>query len=540
MPSNLMTQSGNNVPSEPCVNSPEYRTAIASLRKGKLGAAQHLSANVAVQYPGCADAYALQAAVSVAMKDFRSALRFIGKAEELAPENVSYLAHKGFAQAELLEYANALASADAAMALDPTQPEVLATIGNIYSKCGAFEKSLPCFHAAAALAPDDATHQYNLGTALRFNGDFVGAEKRFDRSIELRPTDYETYYARSGLRKQTPQRNHIAALSEMVNHDNLPWRGKSLIYFALAKEYEDLGEWEESFTCLQRGADLRRRNMRYDVTRDEVKLAEIAATFSNEVLNTHRVGFDTKEPIFIVGLPRAGSTLLDRILSSHSDVTPAGELQSFAIEMMRLIHKRLGTSELPFRRILSESLKLDLQVLGESYLRSTRHLSKRTPHFTDKMPMNFLYIGLIRLALPNARIVHVHRNPMDACYAMYRTVFKGAYPYSYDLDDLGRYYVAYYKLMKHWNTCLHGHILNVRYEDMVSDQTATTRSLLRFCGLEWQEACLTFHKLTAPVTTASAVDVRRPIYKSSVGKWTNYRAQLTNLESYLAAEGIGL
>lgn len=499
-----------------------------------------MAAGVALQYPGCADAYALQAAVAAAKRNFRSALEFIDKAEKLSPDNASYLAHKGYAQAELRDYANALASADAAMALGSAQPEVLATIGNTYTKCGAFEKSLACFRTAATLAPDDATHQYNLGTALRFAGEFVEAEKCFDRSIELRPNDYEAYYARSGLRKQTPQRNHISTLREIAGRSDLPWRGQSLVYYALAKEHEDLCDWDESFVSLRLGAHLRRKNMRYDVALDEGKLADIAAAFSSKEINADREGFDSGEPIFVVGLPRAGSTLLDRILGSHSDVTPVGELQNFAIEMMRLVHMRLGKSKLPLPQLLSASLKLDFKALGKSYLQSTRHLTKTTPHFTDKMPMNFLYVGLIRMALPNAKIVHVFRNPMDACYAMYKTVFKGAYPYTYDLSDLGRYYVAYDRLMQHWNHCLPGRILNIRYEDLVHEQAETTRSLLAFCGLEWQEACLTFHELTVPVTTASAVDVRRPIYRSSVGKWKNYRAQLSQLESFFAAEGIEL
>jgi hypothetical protein len=164
----------------------------------------------------------------------------------------------------------------------------------------------------------------------------------------------------------------------------------------------------------------------------------------------------------------------------------------------------------------------------------------QTPHFTDKMPLNFLYTGLIHMALPSSKIIHVDRHPMDACYSMYKMIFKGAYPFSYNLDDLARYYVAYDQMMRHWNEYLPGRILNIRYEDLIHDQETQTRRLLNYCGLEWQDQCMSFHKLDTAATTASAVEVRQPIYSSSVQKWTNYRAQLDSVEQFFRQQGIAL
>ncbi len=516
----------------------KFRQATQALRSGHVAKARTIAAALSPSYPDSADLFSLRAAIDTAAKDYRAARRHIEAAERIEPFNVGILAYKAHTLSMLRDYTQAREVADKAMDLGSNESDVMATLGSVYTKCSEYEKSQQCFRMAVEFDPDNPVHNYNLGTALRFSGDFAGAEECFDRAIALRPGDYETYFARSGLRTQTDENNHVAQLESLLQHEIDDWRNEMFICYALAKELEDLQDWDRSFKYLRRGADLKRTHMRYDVQTDVRKIEKIRSAFTPDFLASTDSGFSSNEPIFVVGLPRAGSTLVERILSTHDSVVSAGELQNFAIEFMRPIYARLRTTQVPINILIEHSLNLDFAALGRAYCDSAQHVVGGSAHFVDKMPMNFLYIGLIHLALPNAKIVHVYRGAMDACYAMYKMMFKGAYPFSYDLDDLGHYYVAYHRLMQHWNECLGERLFNLCYEDLIADQKAVTEELLGYCGLEWQEACIDFHQLKTPSTTASAVDVRKPLYSSSVGKWQHFREQLFSLEAHFQGHGV--
>ncbi|MDX1499910.1 MAG: sulfotransferase, partial [Woeseiaceae bacterium] len=317
-------------------------------------------------------------------------------------------------------------------------------------------------------------------------------------------------------------------------------RGVAQVCYALAKELEDLGEYERSFARLSQGAAARRGLMRYDVARDIETMVAIEETFTAECLAAASAGSDNDEAIFVLGLPRTGTTLVERVLASHSDVHAAGELTNFAVELTR--RARAGASGPPADRdaLVRQSAELDFRALGDAYIASTRPFTGHTPRFVDKMPLNYLYLGLIRLALPKARIVHLRRHPLDTCYAIYKQLFVDAYPFSYDLEELGRYYAAYHRLMAHWERVLPDAFLTVDYEALVDDFEHEVRRLLEFCGLDWQAACLRFYENPEASTTASTVQVRQPVYRSSVGKWRHYRDQLAPLIAVLEAEGVPL
>ncbi|EAQ95789.1 tetratricopeptide repeat-containing sulfotransferase family protein [Congregibacter litoralis] len=518
-------------------NSPSFSVlleeASRDLQCGHLSKAKALAERLDNRFPQQLDVLRLLAAISSRSGRFKDAVGYVDRALILDPNSAGLLAHKASSLASLRLFREARDAADHAQYRDLDDSHVLSTLGSVYTKCNALDAALNCFRRAVALAPEVDGHQYNLGTALRFSGEFAAAEKCFDLAIELNPRDYEAYYARSGLRVHSADSNHIREIENALAACTHPWRGEVLLRYALAKELEDMRHWKASFNQLARGARLREVNTRYDVANDVAKMAKLRAGFAPGVVTGSGEGAPSREPFFLLGLPRSGSTLVERILASHSHVTSAGELQNFAIEMMRLVHKRLGTTKAPIDSIVAESLRINCDVLGQAYLDSTRHITGATPHFIDKMPQNFLYIGLIHAALPNAKIIHIKRNAMDACYAMFKTLFKGAYPFSYSLNDLGEYYVAYSKLMEHWERCFPGKIYTVHYEDLVKDQSKSIRGILEFCELPWEDECLTFHQLDKPATTASAVEVRRPIYKSSVHKWEKFRKQLAPLESYL-------
>jgi len=415
---------------------------------------------------------------------------------------------------------------------------LLDAVGGLYNLANDQRRALIAFDQAVALQPDNALFIFNRATVRRFLGQLAEAEHDYDRVIALNPVDYEAYRNRSDLRAQSADSNHIAEL-QRVAQNVADWNGEVQLHFALAKEYEDLGDYEASFRHLRRGAQVRRDHLRYDVATDVATVDWIINAYAHTPLTSTPDGRQDA-PIFIVGLPRSGSTVVDRILGSHSQVHSAGELKHFALAIVDAVRRQSGVAQLSRQELVARSARVDFAALGRDYLGRVAAAGVPSARFTDKMPLNYLYCGLIRRALPNARIVHVSRSPMAACYAIYKTLFKDGYPFSYDLQELGQYYVGYRRLMQHWYATMPQSILSVRYEELVADQLGQTRRLLDFCGLDWEDACAQFHRNASPATTASAAQVRRPLYDTSVSQWRHYRSQLAGLSAQLTAAGISL
>jgi tetratricopeptide (TPR) repeat protein len=462
--------------------------------------------------------------------------RCMQRAAECAPGDPVYVIQYGRCLASLGRRSEALAVAERARELPLNRAVLLDALGTLFTHCDEPDRGRPLFDCAVALDPENIDYTYNLATNQRMSGEFSAAEANLDKVLAVRPDDYQAYLTRADLRTQTPNRNHVdqllCALSNVTQT-----RGEIALCFALAKELEDICDYERSFQYLKRGADLQRRSIAYDVKADVATLEKLVRTHTAQRLGDGSHGFDSDEPIFIVGLPRSGTTLVERIISSHSQVYAAGELSAFTSATIQAVQRIAGSpvSKLEF---VERSLELSPAALGKAYLDATRSQTGHTPRFTDKLPLNYLYAGLIHRALPRARIVALMRNPMDACYAMYKVLFTAAYPFSYDLLDLGRYYVVWHRLMQHWQRVLGDAWLVVGYEDLVADQEGVTRRILSHCGLEWQEACLNFQNQKSAVMTASAVQVRRPLFATSIEQWRHYEPQLRPLREYLKANGI--
>jgi Tfp pilus assembly protein PilF len=477
-------------------------------------------------------------------RDWTGALGRIDQALSIEPKDAKSLVYRAQCLAALARAGEACEAAGEALRAAPPDPVVWDAIGGVFSHANDQESALTAFDRAVALAPENARFIFNRATVYRFLGRIRDAEADYDRVIALEPSDHEAYLNRSELRTQSADMNHIAALESLLARGIDDWRGEVQIRYAIAKEYEDTGDHEKSFQQLQAGAKKRRDHLQYDVATDVATVEWIIDAFPST--QTHGPGAaehargsaPLESPIFIVGLPRSGSTLLDRILGSHSSVHGAGELNQFALSIVDAVRRGSGAAPLTRRELVARSAAVDFAALGRDYLAKVPPLPAGARRFTDKMPLNYLYCGLIRRALPNAKIVHVIRHPMAVCYAMYKTLFKDGYPFSYDLDDIARYYIAYRRLMDHWNSSMPGAILTMSYEALVEDQLGRTRQLLDFCGLEWQDSCAEFHRNSTPATTASAVQVRRPLYATSVAQWRQYAAQLAPLNERLRAAGV--
>ena len=388
-----------------------------------------------------------------------------------------------------------------------------------------------CNARCVAAAPDDPQVLYNWAVALTAVGRLEDAERAYDRVVALAPQDSDAWYNRATLRTQTPACNHVAAIEARLAATAADDARRAALEYALAKELEDLGEHARSFAALERGAAARRRRLSYRVDADTAALAEIARTFDSEWSATPRVGDPDGRPVFIVGLPRSGTTLVDRILSSHSKVVSRGESTALAAAVTRCAGDSLGKADL-----IRRAARIDAARLGTEYCRTLP--AGGAARVVDKTPLNFLYLGLIRAALPAATVIHVRRAPLDVCYAMYKTLFRTAYPFSYSLDDLAQYYIAYDALMAHWRRTLQGPLLEIDYEELVTHQEAVSRRLIAHCGLDWEPQVLEFERNAAPTLTASAAQVRRPIYTSSMDLWRRYASELAPLRERLAAAGV--
>lgn len=400
-------------------------------------------------------------------------------------------------------------------------------VAQLYMRLNEPAHAARFYARAVTLDPALAAYRYNQSTALIALGRMEQAEAVLDSVIAQQPRDYDAWYNRATLRQQTPERNHVAAIEAELRRQGLQRKEEVPLCYALARELEDLGDDQRSFAALARGAAARRSLMSYRVDEDEAIMRDIGAAFARPVIRQHVPGCADSRPIFVVGLPRSGTTLIDRILSSHSQIGSHGESTDFALSLMTLAGPCTSKSEL-----LEKAIRLDPGQLGHAYCaRLSAHPEERV---VDKTPANFLYLGLIARALPNARIVYVRRQAMDVCYAMYKTLFRMAYPYSYDLADLGRYWLAFDALMRHWQHNVPAHqMLTVDYERLVAEPEATTRALLEHVGVPWENACLRFDKNPLPSLTASAAQVRQPIYRSSVGLWRRYAVGLEPLRTFL-------
>jgi tetratricopeptide (TPR) repeat protein len=531
----------------------EYREVARLMQAREWHAAQSACGGLNARYPTFAAGWMAASQIALARKVPAEALDAIGHALALEPENPRYLIHRAQCLLALGRTGEALASAEAAGRGAGADADAWDAIGALRSYARDQRGALAAYERAVALAPENPQFLYNRASVRRFMGDLEGAETDYDRVIAQRPTDFEAYLNRSELRVQRRERNHIAELEAILPRTRGDWRGEVQIRFALAKECEDLGEYARSFEYLRSGAKTRREHLKYGVATDVATVDWIMQAFPAALLagaaGADCAGFSSPagrrstgpdDPVFIVGMPRSGTTLVERILGSHSAVSSAGELDCFALALVEAARRHAGPEQLSRRELVAASASLDFAALGTDYLKRARAVFGGAGRFIDKMPLNYLYCGLIGRALPNARIIHVTRHPMAVCYAMYKTLFKNGYPFSYDLGEIAEYYIAYRRLMSHWHAAIPGAIYELSYESLVADQRGETIKLLEYCDLEWEDGCFTFHRNPAPTTTASASQVRRPIYDSSVSQWRHYESELGELSARLTAAGIDL
>jgi tetratricopeptide (TPR) repeat protein len=481
--------------------------------------------------PRDSHAWRFLANVHQSSQRFEEAISCAEQAALVAPDRPELLLEYGLHLVASGRRRDALAVAERLASVNLPTAGLNTARGTLLTYCDEPQRALVSFEAALKQSPDSCECLFNRASAQRMIGDLLGAEETLERVICLSPCHGAAHLMRSGLRVQTETTNNISELQAALRQQGGKVENSIALHFAVAKELEDLSRFDEAFSALEVGCRLQRKRMQYDVSQDIAVIDRIIQVHTQTVVGG-AAGFPTEEPIFVVGLPRSGTTLIAQILAGHSSVHSIGETPALAAETISAVRRRVGrhVGKMDF---VAQVLEVKPDILGKSYLEATRPQTGHTPRFVDKTPINYLYAGVIGRSLPGAKIVAVARDPMDVCFSMFKTLFTGAYPFSYDLRELGEYYAAWHRLIRHWQDVLGNRLLIVQYEDLIRDQTTVTRRLVKHCGLDWEDACLKFSEQGNAVMTASAAQIRRDLYSSSVGKSRHYGRRLDFLRSTL-------
>jgi tetratricopeptide (TPR) repeat protein len=411
-------------------------------------------------------------------------------------------------------------------------PEALGILTLLFTRLGRYA---PAFDASARhrkLEPGRFEVRYAFANAAIAVGRFSDAEEEFDALLATSPEQAELYYTRSTLRKQTADRNHIAELQRASARFTAPDSAVPIAY-ALGKEFEDLERFPESFDAYASGAGKRRARLSYDVSIDTDAMRDLAMRFGSDWWRQTKPGAEGTGSVFVFGLPRSGTTLVERILGSHPDVASLGENNDFTYAVMRA-----GAGATDKKSLMNNVAAADMSTIGAEYGTACRGYGEDAALLINKTPANYLYLGLIAKALPDAKLVHVRRHPVASAFAMYKSLFRMGYPFSYSFDDLADYRIGYERLMKHWQSLFGDRVLTVPYEALVDDAETWSRRIVDHCGLEWSDACLEFHKNAAPTMTASAAQVRSPIYRSAKALWRQHDDKLAPLVRRFADAGL--
>jgi len=415
-------------------------------------------------------------------------------------------------------------------------PKYLDMAGTIYTEIGMPERAWPFYKKACELQPEISLFQANLASCAVYVGEIEIARKTYIALLQQNPTHQRNHYQLARL-ERAKDSQHIEQMERVLRDTKLPPDRNIFMHYGLGKEYEDLQQWDKAFDHFQQAGDAVHKIANYDIAADIAIIDKVIGTCNGNWINDNAgSGKDDKTPLFIVGLPRTGTTLIERIIASHSQVQSVGETE-FIQMVMRRESKVQAVEKMTPAMIESISGK-NIALVRDGYLDSIRYRLKEQPVFIDKLPFNVLYLGFIAKAWPDQPIVLMSRNPMDTCFSMYKQVFTWAYKYSYNLDTLAQYYIAYERLRAHWRELLGEQLVEIQYEELVSDQEVQTRRFLDRLGLEFEDACLNFEKNKAPSATASSVQVRKKVHTGSVNRWKRYKEQLEPLRVQLEAAGI--
>jgi tetratricopeptide (TPR) repeat protein len=469
-----------------------------------------------------------------ALERFEEAADAYQRAVKLDPNHVKAHNNLGNCLRRLQKYAAAERALRRAVELKPDWFAPHYGLGRVLHNRQRPGEAVVAFRRALRLKPDHAEAHVRLGVVLQEIGQLDAAKTSYRRALELAPDYPAALGLLAQLDREPLDRPTLERLEARLASGKYSAIDRQHLHFALAQRYDQIQELGPAFDHLVEGNRLKRAETRYDPEAESRRFRKIMRTFDRDFFARHGTpGNPSPLPIFVVGMPRSGTTLLEQILASHSHVHGAGEIGTLGNVARSTLKAAISKNGDRAARALAPEA---LQEVARDYLTQVRALAPHATRVVDKMLTNFAYVGLIKLMLPNAHVIHARRHPLDTCLSIFRKLFAAGLTFSYDLGELGAYYVLYARLMRHWHEVLPGFVLDVQYEALIEDQRGMTERILAHCGLDWEDSCLQFHETQRAVRTASLSQVRQPIYRSSAGVWKRYGERLRPLIDALGDE----
>jgi tetratricopeptide (TPR) repeat protein len=452
---------------------------------------------------------------------------------ELAPAHVAAWTMLGSCLHEAGRPAEAIDSYRRVVALEPASAAGWSGLGAVYAKTGDMERSAEAYARSVKLQVGQPGIHMSYAHSLKALGRQAEALREYRAAVALKPDFGEVYWSMANLKVFRFEPEEVAAMEEQVKRDDLGESAGVHLRFALGKAFEDAGDFDRAWAYYQEGNQMQRPLVSHDPVGFEARHEKIVEVFSREFLDLHAgEGYESDAPIFIVGLPRSGSTLIEQILASHSRVEGTLELSTLGDIAVSTGRYR---GRLDYPEAVRELRGRDFRAYGQQYVEETRiYRSTDRPRFTDKLPNNFSHVGFAHLILPNARIINARRHPLDSLLGNYKQLFGKGQNFTYDINELALYYRQYHETMKHWHRVLPGKVLDVHYEETVGDLESQVRRILAHCGLPFEDACLRFHETERAVRTASSEQVRQPLYTRALGTWRRYEKHLGQWQEDLA------
>ncbi|MEH6584662.1 MAG: sulfotransferase, partial [Halioglobus sp.] len=492
------------------------KQGFAELAGGNIEAAASCCRQALGIQPDLVPAHFLVGLVGLAADDRKTAFSAFQSVVKLDPDHAAAWAHL----AKLYMSEGKVNLADSALRetrrIQPKDPIVLDLIGSTLSLMGEHQAAKAFFARANTSQPGHPPYMQNLANNLVSHGETDKAEEIFRDIINIQPNSPQAHWGLAGSRK-AGDTAHIEEMQNVLKQGIKNPRARAFYLYGVGKEYEDLQRWDDAFQAFSDAADTRRSTVEFDEHAEIAMFDYLTEHYTADWLKRGPAGNPDASPIFVLGQPRSGTTLVERIITSHSQVHSAGELQQFGLSL-----RRLGNYTNPKRfsvELFELAQKLEPEKIGGLYLQTSARMRGDTPRFVDKLPQNYLLIPLILKALPNAKIVHLVRDPMDACFASFKQLFADAYLHSYEQGEMARHHARYRKLMQVWRERFPGRFFDISYEDTARDLEPSARSLLDYLQLPWEDACLSFHQQDSAVSTASAAQVREPAHTRSIGRW---------------------
>lgn len=511
--------------------------AADMIAEGKLVRAEDICREFLQKVPHHVEAMRLLADIGLHLGVLDDAEFLLESAVLFSPDNAQVRMDYIQTLTKRQHYDKALEQAKHLLETEPKSARFQSLYGVSAVQAGEYDTALGMFDKVLETLPNDARTLTSKGHALKTRGDYEESVEAYRQALTSHPEHGEAYYALANLKTYTYTEKELAAMRTQAINPRLAHMDRVHVAFALGKAYEDAGGYEASFKHYAEGNLLKKTQSRYGADRTSTEIRD-QIDLCDEALFRARpdTGFDAPDPIFVVGLPRAGSTLLEQILSSHSQVDGTQELPNILGLAQSLKRRGRLEQDSDYPAILQALDHDEFGKFGQAYIEDTAVHRQSAPFFIDKMPNNFRHIGLIKLILPNAKIIDARRHPMSCGFSVFKQLFAEGQEFSYSLEDIGSYYRDYLALMDHWDSVLPGFVLKVQHEEVVDDLESQVRRMLDFCGLPFEEACLKYHETERNVRTPSSEQVRQPIFKTALEQWKNYEPWLDSYKDALGAE----